>query len=525
MIIKNSTLEEMPGIFGILYRSFLKNPEKKVIQVGGNALYYKDLIQKGNRVASALFEIGIRKNDRVGILCANSVNWYIFMYAVLRLGAVFVPFDPQLGKYEIKYLFEKTGIRTVLVSPRYRNLKHPETLESLKDELLDLKNVIVDGEYKENNFFLSFEKLKKHQLIDIPEFEQNDSDSNFFICTTGSSGNPKIVDLSCAFFNFNLMNAEFYGYREGSKCFLTMPLYHAGGFSWGLSCLSNGGTIYYDEKFRPTNMLETIEAEKITKILTTPTLMKILLSHSNFSKYDTSSVDEIIFTGEVLSDSLISQISEQNDIRLVNALGMSEANVFLLWDSISGKGLPANNFGKIPGIDIKITDENGDNVPIGQKGLIHIKNSIMKGYYGQPEMTKKVISEDNWLNSGDLGLETVDGRIILLGRQKRVIKRGGNLISPEEIEQFLRTHNCVAAVVVDNEQDSLIGEKLIAYIQPVENAKLTKDELLSFCKGNISSYKIPDEFYFIKEIPKSSGKVNPTKLRKLKEENKLEFLF
>lgn len=520
MLVNKATLESTPGILGILYRGYKKNPDQKFLHVGDKSLSYKELVDKGESCASALFIRGIRKNDKVGIMTANSTNWYVFMYAILRLGAIVVPFDPQLGQFEMTYLFDKVGVRNVLVLPSFRGLKHPEMLASLRDQFYDLKNVVVDGEWEENGFFEKLDTYKETEKITIPEFELNESDTNMFLCTTGSTGNPKIVDIPCKIFNNNLeKNAAFYGFTADSKEYLTMPMYHAGGFGWGLSCLSQFGEVYYEPAFQPTKLLSQIQNENITKLLITPTLMRILLSHPKINQFDISSLNQIIFTGEKLDDITLNKVLTDFKVRVTNAMGMSEAQVFLIWDSTRDRQIPNNQFSPVPGIVIKIIDSDGTECSDGKEGCILLRNAydnaIMKGYYRLPEITKETLVGDGWLNTGDVGLKLENGKLEFKGRKKRVIKRGGNLVSPEEIEDFLRTNEFVAGVVIDHEEDSVIGEKIIAYINPIEGAVLTKDILLAFCKGKFSAYKIPDEFYFVPEIPQISGKTNLPQLKKM----------
>lgn len=522
MTMLQENIYDMPGIIGILFRNYRKDPNRTVIKIGDNSITYEELIRKGTCIASGLYEMGIRKGDRVGLLIPNSVNWYIFMFGILRLGAVVVPFDPQMGEYEIKYLFDRVGIRTVLVPEKYRGLYHHKILYGLKESLPDLKKVIVDGNCVEDDFHMSFNTLLNCNCKNIPNLILSREDSNIFFCTTGSTGNPKIVDIPCRIVNDNMeKNAQRWGFVEGDKFFLSMPLYHAAGFGWGLSSLSAGGSIYYEENFSPTIYLNKIQSEHLSKMLLTPTIAKILLTHPKFKDFDISSMKQLVFTGEYLSDELSLKFVNEFNMRIVNALGMTETFVYLDWDSIRDSGISANNLGTIPGIDVRIVDEDGNEVKNGETGLINIKNSVMKGYFRLEEVTKDTIDKDGWLNSGDLAVIGDDRRVKFIGRKKRVIKRGGNLVSPEEIEQFLRTHSQCAAVIVDSEPDSVIGEKIIAYIQPAEGKKLVKEDIISFCKGKISAYKIPDEIYFINEVPKTVGKVNPTLLKKLKENNEL----
>lgn len=529
MQIEEETLGNAYGLLGILYRGYLRNPNQTVIQVGENALTYKELIKQGESCAAALYNRGIRKNDRIGVMTANSTNWYVFLYATLRIGAIIVPFDPQIGQYEMTYLFDRVGIRMVLVAPSYRGLKHPEMLEEIKDKLLDLKKVIVDGEYIENDFFETLETLKKEESMDLPAFELSEDDTNIFICTTGSTGNPKIVDLPGKIFNYNNeKNAGTFGFEPGARLYLTMPLYHAAGFGWGICCLSQGGTIYYDEAFQPTKLIKRLQDEKITKMLITPTLMRILLSHPKWEQQHYDTLGQIILTGEKLDDTTMTKLLAEQNLRVINAMGMSEALTFLIWDSEKDRSIPNNQFSPVPGIVIKLVDNNGNECKDGEAGTIHIKNiykdSIMKGYFRLPEVTKETLVGDGWLNTGDLGVRLENGKLAFMGRKKRVVKRGGNLISPEEIEDFLRTHPLIESIMIDHEEDPVIGEKLIAYIQTTQDATLTKDIILAYCKGNISAYKIPDEVYFVDEIPKTSGKTNLTKLKQLIQNGEVKIL-
>lgn len=506
------------GIYNVFQSNFEKYPNKVVINVNDKNLLYHELVSKGKKVAASLYYMGVRKGDRVAIVIPNSVNWYIFLYGILKLGAIPVPFDPQLAKYEIQYLFDKIGVRVVLIPDSYRNLNHMDILNELRLMLPDLKKVIVDSDKtEEDEFFCTFNSLLNGNEKDIENYslQMTREDSNIFFSTTGSTGNPKIVDIPARVFEDNVIaNASAWGFVDGDRFLLSMPLFHCAGFGWGISCLSAGGSIYYEDKFLPSSFLETISREKITTILVTPTIAKILLTHPKFNDFDLSSLKQIVFTGEYLSDDLAAKFRDKMGLRVFNALGMTETFVYLHWDSQRDVGISPSKLNYIPGIDIKVVKPDGSSVKIGEKGLIYIRNSVMKGYFRLPDVTKQTIDEDGWLNSGDLAILTKDNFIQFCGREKRVIKRGGNLVAPEEIEQFLKTHEFCNAVVVDKEEDEIFGEKIVAYVESVVGKKLTKNDLMKFCKGNISSYKIPDEFVIVKEIPKTVGKVNPTLLKK-----------
>jgi fatty-acyl-CoA synthase len=513
-----STTSSFPtGILGVFLSQSERAPERTVLVVGAQRLTWAELRLKGDRMAAALHALGIRKGDRVGLLTPNSVSWYVFLYAAVRLGAVPVPFDPQMGEYEMAHLFDRVGVRVVLIVPRYRSLRHGEMLARLRPQLPDLQRVVVDGGAADDGFFMPFEALlesgEAHPVPPVPPLDREDS--NIFFCTTGSTGMPKIVDVPCKMFDDSAVpNAARWGFAEGDRFLLSMPLYHFAGFGWGFSCLSAGGTIYYGEDFTPSSFLETIGRERVTTLLLTPTLAKILLTHPRFGEARLDSLREVLFTGEYLADALAQKFSEERGLRVVNALGMTETYVFLDWDSVRDRGTSANSLKANASLAVQVRNAQGAECAPNEEGVIHVLGPVMKRYFRLPEVTRETIDAEGWLCTGDLGVRDESGRIRFVGRRKRVIKRGSNLVSPEEIEQFLRTHPACAAVVIDSEPDPLIGERIIAHVQPAEGKTLTNEELVAFCRNQISAYKVPDEFRFMQEVPTTVGKANPTLLRK-----------
>jgi fatty-acyl-CoA synthase len=512
----SSTSSLPPGILGILLRQREKAPNRMVLAVGSQRLTWAELVLKGDRVAAALHALGVRKGDRVGLLTPNGVSWYLFLYATVRLGAVPVPFDPQMGEFEIVHLFERIGVRVVLIAPRYRSLRHGDILARLRPQLPDLRRLIVDGEAPDDGFVMPLETLLSGEAGALPPLPTLDrEESNVFFCTTGSTGNPKIVDVPCRIFDDNVAaNAPRWGFAEGDRFLLSMPLYHFAGFGWGLSCLSAGGSTYYGEDFAPSSFLETIDRERVTSLLLTPTVAKILMTHPKFGQARLDSLRQVVFTGEYLADALAQKFSEERGLHVVNALGMTETFVFLDWDSKRDRGTSANSLCPNGGVEVKLRNAQGAECAPNEEGVVHVRGSVMKGYFRLPEVTRETIDANGWLSTGDLAVRDEHGRIRFVGRRKRVIKRGSNLVSPEEIEQFLRTHPACAAVVIDSEPDPIIGERIVAHVQPAEGRTVTSEDLLAFCRNQISAYKIPDEFCFMTEVPTTVGKANPTLLRK-----------
>lgn len=524
MLVNEETVEKTCGILGNLYRSFKKYKNKRFLSCSGEELSYQDMVVRGNKFASLLYDCGIRKGDRVGMILPNSCNWYVFLYGILRLGAVVVPFDPLLGEGELAALIRKAGIRIAICVPKYRGVDFVQFFEELIKVNYDLKSIIIDGKIDEKQRFICYDD---NTLIakKIPEFELDGEDTNIFLCTTGSTGVSKIVDLDGNFYE-NCIK-KYGNYLEFDKnevrLYSAMPLYHAAGLGYGLCCMNAGGEIYYEKRFLPTKMLKLLDSENITMILSTPTIMRVLEKHEKFYNYKLKALKKIIFTGEALSDELVYSFINNLGVQVLNILGSSENFIYLIWDSKTDSQYPVNCFRKINDLDVCIFSDDTECTQ-GLQGIIKIKDQIMKGYYNEPKLTQDVITVKNghrWFNSGDRGVLMENGRISYLGREKKIIKRGGNLVSFEEVEHAIGTLDQVSLVVATCEKNDIFGEKLVAYVQLKPHEVIDKNDLYAFLRKEIAAYKIPDEIFYVSEIPESSGKASVRRLKQMIEEGKI----
>lgn len=512
------------GAYGIIKKNCDSTPDKEAIIIEGDRATFHSLVSSAEYIASGLCELGIRQGDRVGILLPNSMNWVHSFCGILRLGAVPMPFDPQLGEYEMKVLFNHVGLRALVLTPQYRGVDHLSAVRKLRPLLPDLREIIVDGECVEDHCQLPFSTLlfTDTSVLEKVRVQVNPEDTNLLVCTTGSTGMPKVVDFSYAYTETVYRErAEFYRFDSDDIFLIGMPLYHAAGFNSGFTCLAAGGKVLYKEEFSPVDYLQTIATEKVTKVKLTPTLAKILLSTPNLGQYDLSSLQDCIFAGEYLSDDLAYRFRDELHVRVTNNLGMTEVGPYLTWDSVRDSGVSPSYFSPPPGYEIKILNRAGERCKVSEAGTMWVRGPMMKGYYQSEELTREIIDEDGWLNTGDMGCLCTDGRIALRGRKKRIIKRGANLVYPEEVETFLRTHPDIVAVAVVGEAIEIYGEKIVAYIQPKSDAKMTAGDLLDYCRGQISAYKIPDEFRIVSEIPIRVGKVVAGALRPSNEKDVL----
>ena len=299
---------------------------------------------------------------------------------------------------------------------------------------------------------------------------------------------------------------------------LGMPLYHQGGFGMGLQMILNGGTVFYQPVFEPVKFLRLIEHHRVTVLQLTATLAKIILSVPDFERHDLSSVRLAYFAGEVLPMDVARVFFEKLGIRVVNIIGSTETATMVIWDSACDTGVDVNNFRPLPFTAMRILDESHREVAVGGVGTIFIHtDALLTEYFknaAETDLRLKWWDGLKWFNTGDLGQRCPDGRVRFAGRVKRAIKRGSNLIYPEEIESFLLTHPNIEAVAVTGREHELIGEMVVAHIQPRQGRTFTRRDLIQFCKGRLAAYKIPDQLVIVPEMPKDIGKVQFKYLKK-----------
>jgi fatty-acyl-CoA synthase len=223
------------------------------------------------------------------------------------------------------------------------------------------------------------------------------------------------------------------------------------------------------------------------------------------------------FAGEVLPERIATVFYRTWGIRVVNIVGSSESGTMMVWDSRYDAGADVNSYRPFTFTDVKIVDENNIEVGSNATGMIVVStDAVMKGYHKNDEATRRVLATANgkrWYSTGDLGRKTAEGRIAFVGRSKRIIKRGANLVYPEEIESYLLTCEGVSAVAVLSEHHDVLGEKIAAYVQPTKGTGLTRNDVFNYCKGRLSSYKIPDNIVIVECVPHDIGKIHYKHIR------------
>lgn len=502
------------NIYSIIRNNSSIYTDKPLIAIDNEGVTYRAFIKDVNIIANAMLGLGISPNQKLGIIIPNSIMWYKIFWAAVKIGAQPVPLDPQIGQWEMVRLMNLMEIKICFAASSYRANNIIENIQRARPEIQSLKTIIsIDLDNIDDGIlpFTSFIACADTE-DSCPIYQPGDNDALMLACTSGSTGNPKVIVVPhVGFYKSQLDMADYLKFDHTDTMLLGMPLYHQGGFGMGLQMVLKGGTVMYQPLFDPLMFLNLIVEKKITVIQLTSTLAKILLSSPEFYIYDLSSVRICYFAGEVLPLEIAKAFYEKLGIRVINVIGSSETGTMVVWDSMCDKGTDPSDFHPLSFTKLKILDEEENEVQEGQVGtiFIHTDALITEYYKNEHETSLKLKRFDGikWFNTGDLGLKLSNGRVRFTGRAKRIIKRGSNLVCPEEIEGFLLTHPDIEAIAIVGEKHPVIGEMIVAYIQPKKGCTITRGKLMKFCQGKLSAYKVPDQVIVTDEIPKDIGKV------------------
>lgn len=501
-------------------------PDRLAVVFENHRLTYETIVERINRLATALISLGIQKGDRVAIIQVNTNEHIETYFAVAKLDAVFVPLNFRSKKDELTYMINVSGAKIVLAGPRYRDLilsiiHKLDTVEhfiSLEDDT----DVTRDSLNSPTNW-QSYETLitNASQYEGYPE--SNGDDLSIIMFTAGTTGSPKGVMLSHeSFTSYILDNVAPIDPDTEERNILTVPLYHIAGVQAMMAAVYGGRTLVIQRQFDSSVWIKLVEREKVDRAMLVPTMLKQIIENPDFGSRDLSSLKVITYGAAPMPLEIIKKaIVAFPDTHFINAFGQTEtaATISMLPpeahvltgspSEIEIKVKRLASIGKpLPDIDVKIVDEEGIPVPIGEIGEIVARGPrVMKGYWKEENATKETV-RDGWLHTGDLGYFDDEGYIFLSGRAKDFIKRGGEMISPEEVEQVLQSHPAVDEAAIIGIPDPEWGERVRAIVVVKRNVVLTEREIIEYCRQNLSSFKKPESVIFEKKLPRNSlGKV------------------
>lgn len=479
----------------------------------GRRFTFNELNYEVDMIAKSLISIGIKKGDHVALLSCNSPEWIIVFLATLKIGAVSVCLSYSSTEDEIDYMLKQSESTILIVSDK-------DMIEKVDLEKFTYLKITIKMKTL-FNLGLIMSQMKKVLNDELIAISNNVSANDIatILYTSGTTGNPKgIMFNHRAVLNGPLSFIKNFKYTSEDSILVTLPLNHIlGGKYTALLGLLAGSKIVLMKKFKTSVALKTIESERCTGFHGVPTMYQYLLN--NHSAYDISSLRVGMIAGAVSSETLMKDIMEQLHISELNntfgqteTLGVTQTTVYDKNDpKINTVGKPVDN------VKIKICDsETGEKLPYNTEGELYVKSSYsMLGYYNNPIATS-ITMVDNWIRTGDVAFIDEEGYLSIKGRLKDLIIRGGENISPADIENHLIKHSKIENAIIVGVPDKTLGEEIFAFIKVVEGFTLTREEIFECLSGKISKYKFPKYIEFIDAFPlTSTGKIKRNSLKEI----------
>ena len=441
--------------------------------------------------------------------------------------------------FELEYALNKSGCRAIISAESFKSSWYLEIISSLAPELEDCKPGRLHSERLPHlEFVIRLGDGKTAGMLNFSDVcelgseadyaglrtlqsNQRPNDAINIQFTSGTTGSPKGAMLS----HHNILNnahivASGMHLTEKDRLCIPVPLYHCFGMVMGtLACVTKGATaVLPAESFEPDSVLETVQAERCTALHGVPTMFIAELDHPDFDSWDLSSLRTGIMAGAPCPVEVMKQVIERmNMSEVLIAYGQTECSpvnhMTSFDDPIQKRVETVGQAG--PHLEVKLLDERGRIVPIGEPGDICTRGyAVMQAYWDDPQQTAATVDPEGWLHSGDIGIMDQEGYVQVVGRIKDMIIRGGENIYPREIEEFLYTHPQIQDAQVIGVPDKKYGEEVCAWIKTKEGEELSEDEIRAFCKERIAYFKVPRYIRLVDEYPMTvTGKIQKFKMR------------
>lgn len=468
-----------------------------------------------DRAARAMAALGICKGDRVGIWSPNRYEWVITQFATARLGAILVNINPAYRISELEYTLNKAGISVLVTAAAFKTSDYLGMLTELGFDgsgrcarLPQLKHVVRMGSEKTAGM-LNWASLLAMDTASVPaDWPALDCHEAINIqFTSGTTGAPKGATLT----HYNVVNnamavASCMRLTETDSLCIPVPLYHCFGMVLSvLACVSAGAKMVFPgEAFEPAATLDAVQKEGCTALHGVPTMFIAELDHPDFKTFDLKTLRTGIMAGAPCPIEVMRRVQSDMHMHEVTiAYGMTETSP-VSFQSATDDPLDkrVTTVGRVLGhLEVKVVDEMGRIVPVGEKGELCTKGySVMQGYWDDPERTADAVRH-GWMHTGDLATIDADGYCNIVGRVKDMVIRGGENVYPREVEEFLFGHPKIAAAQVFGVPDERYGEELCAWIIPKPGVTCTEDEIRAHCKGQIAHYKVPRYIRIVQDLP------------------------
>ena len=495
--------------------------EALVVRHQGIRWTYDELDARVDELARALLASGMEAGDRVGLWSPNRSEWVVAQFATARIGVIMVCVNPAYRTSELEFVLNQSGCKMLLAAPTFKTSDYRAMWDEVSERCPGVEQAVFFDTDEWSALVARAPEVDDATLLARTRSLGNHDPINIQY-TSGTTGLPKGATLT----HRNILNNGFFvgeacGFTENDRVCIPVPFYHCFGMVMGnLGCVSHGATMVVpNDAFEPISVLETVQAERCSVLYGVPTMFIAELSVPDFDTYDLTSLRTGIMAGSPCPVEVMKQVIDRMHMNEVTiAYGMTETSPVSTQtgpdDSIDQR---VGSVGRVhPHVEIRIADPETDaTVPRGTAGEFQTRGySVMRGYWEEPDKTARAIDAEGWMHTGDLAVMDADGYVNITGRIKDLIIRGGENVSPREIEEFLYGHPEVVEVQVVGVPDPRLGEEVCALVRATPGSTLDTAAVREFCEGRIAHYKVPRYVLRVDEFPMTvTGKIQKYKLR------------
>ena len=482
-----------------------------------------------DQAARALLAAGVQKQDRVAMMSNPRPEFFIHFLAVTSIGAIWVGLNPKYTTAELDHVVSDAGPCLLFGFNDDAGDHNREKLRALAQDHQSIQKLVLfdqpTNDHSTNNLVTSWEDF----LLTASTISQDDLlarrqeidplDPAYLVYTSGSTGRPKGALLTHRGTNFcHVIAIERKG-LDKRRLICNFPINHVAAI--GDICgrtLVGGGTLFFQERFSPGEVLSLMAAERLNTMVGVPTMLQMCVSHPDFAQTDLTAVDLLAWGGSAMPAELLQALMDKTDCtRCTMGYGMTETTGGVTYSGLHDSvEVLATTIGtpdeRQP---LRIWHPDGRLARSGEAGEIQVKGDFtLVGYWQLPEATEAAFTEDGWFHTGDLAVERPDGNLQIVGRMSEMFKSGGYNVYPREVELALEEHPGVAIAAVISVPDPRFQEVGVAYVVGAETGIPSAEDLRDFAAQRLANYKVPKQILFLDELPLLAvGKVDKKALR------------
>jgi acyl-CoA synthetase (AMP-forming)/AMP-acid ligase II len=491
-------------------------PEAEAFVQGKRRLTHAQLAARARRLASGLYDLGLRRQDRVGILAMNGIEYCEFFAAAELSGYIATMLNFRLTVPELSWLIKDSGIRVLIFEERYASV-----VEQLRAQFPDITHCVCIG--SPPSWAVGYEALLAASSEAGPPIRSKPDDYVYLWYTSGTTGRPKGVALRHRKQVLSAQNqAEIAPFPGDSRILQITPMFHVGGRGYVVGGLWAGATTVIDQSFDPVRLLQTVQNERITFTFMVAAMLQAVLDVPDIESYDLSSLRTVVSAAAPIPVPLLKRgIARFGPIFSVQ-YGCTEVGQITVLPRhlVNPNGSPqeiarlASVGHPAPHIDFRLLDDEGKECAVGTPGEVVMRSGTQLDEYWNNSIATVEAIRDGWYHTGDIGVVDEQGYVFLVDRKKDMIISGGENVYSREVESALAEHAAVVDVAVIGVPDPKWVEAVKGIVVLKNGAAATEAELIAFCRTLIAGYKCPKSIAFVPELPRlASGKINKVQLR------------